>query len=66
MPQGSSSRDIKLSTFWTVASGRLEWTSAVTIGEVKLLVSLKFAGAGDVCDVGDVDRVWLRSYGWGD
>ena len=61
LPQGRSSRKIKLSTFWTVASGRRKWTSAITIGEVKLLVSLEFAGTGDVCDVGDVDRVWLRS-----
>ena len=51
LPQGRSSREIELSTFWTVASGRREWTSAITIGEVKLLISLEFAGAGDVCDV---------------
>ena len=61
LPQGRSLRQIELSTFWTVASGRREWTSAITIGEVKLLVSLEFAGAGNVCDVRGVDRVWLRS-----
>ena len=66
IPRGSWSSVIELSTFWAVASGRRKRTSALTIGEVELLVSLEFAEADDDCDARDVDRVWLGSSGWGD
>ena len=59
MPQRSSSREIELSTCLAVANGRRERTSAMMFVEVELLVSLGMAEAKDVCDVGDVDKVWL-------